>query len=235
MRANLLSVAGAVLLAALPADAQRDARCTTTRIPAQFRTAEMAPSKRTALSAVRDSLESDVEAAARQAGIQQPRGIVVMAIQDRATGRAEIHLHPSNVRESFVRDALAARASLLATLPPNENTLYFRLEPVTLPEADSVVVECLPRLANPEWFGRELQRIVQGESESGGTPRTAHLRLLVTYEGEVAYVDVLRGSGRPGLDRAVVQAARRLRYEPASVQGVPVDIWVEQPVALPAQ
>jgi TonB family protein len=228
MRTRILSLVGAVLLAALPADAQRDARCTTTRLPAQHSTAERAPSKWTVL----DSIETDVEAAARQAGIPEPRGIVVLAIQDRTTGRAQVHLHNANVRESFVHDALARRTSLLASLPRDENTLYFRLEPMPLPDVDSVAVECFPRLRNPDRFGRAMYRIAR--DEGGGRPIVANLRLLVTHEGEVAYVEVLRRSGRPAVDRALVEAAQRLRFEPATVEGVPVDIWVEQPLSVPA-
>ncbi|HLM66879.1 MAG TPA: TonB family protein, partial [Longimicrobium sp.] len=214
--------------------AQQGARCETTRRPAQLTAAETAAGERAALRrAVADSVESDVKAAALRAGIQAPAGLVLLEIQDRATGRAQIHLYESNVRESFVRDALARHAALLATLSPAENTLHFRLEAVPMPSGDAVVVECQPRLTNPDRLSRDLQRFVQ--EEGGGIPGNTRLRMLVTREGEVVYAEVLPRSSRPALDRMLTRTARGLRFRPATLQGVPIDVWVEQPVAVHVQ
>jgi TonB family protein len=220
----------AVLLAAAPAHAQQGGpRCRTTANPAGTATPWATNEGRGMRRAVLDSVEADIEAAARQSGIQQPAGMVVIVMPDDAAGRAEIHLHESNVRESFVRDALARRAPLLASLRPDGNTLYFWLEPVPFPAADSVVVECRPQMANPEWFYRELRQAIQ--EEGSGMTGVVHLKMLVARDGRVAYASVRR-SGRPALDRALVRVTRGLRFEPATVQGIPVDLWVEAPVPL---
>ncbi|HYW12468.1 MAG TPA: TonB family protein [Longimicrobium sp.] len=221
----------AVLLSAAPADAQQGGpRCRTTANPAGTGVTPGATNEgRGMRRAVLDSVEADIEAAARQAGIQQPAGMVVIVMPDHAAGRAEIHLHESNVRESFVRDALARRAPLLASLPPDGSTLHFWLEPVPFPAADSVVVECRPQMTNLNWFAQELRQAVQEEaSDMSGT---ADLKMLVARDGRVAYAYVQR-SGRPALDQALVRVTRRLRFQPATVQGVPVDVWVAVPVPL---
>ena len=221
----------AVLLSAAPAHAQQGGpRCRTTANPAGTGVIPGAANEgREMRRAVLDSLETDIEAAAREAGIQQPAGMVVIVMPDDAAGRAEIHLHESNVRESLVRDAVARRAALLASLPADESTVYFRLEPVPFPAADSVVVECRPQMSNPEWFYRELREAIQ--EEGSGMTGVAHLKMLVTRDGRVAYAEVRR-SGRPALDRALVRVTRGVRFEPATVQGIPVDLWVEAPVPL---
>ncbi len=224
-------VLSAAVLAAAPADAQRGGdRCRTTARPAGTGALAGAIDEWVGMRrAVLDSVKADVQTAARQSGIQQPAGMVVMVIQDRTTGRAEIHLHESNVRESLVRDALARRAPLLASLPADAGTLYFWLEPVPFPAADSVVVECIPQMTNMNWFVQEMRQAVQEEaSDMSGT---ADLKMLVARDGRVAYAYVQR-SGRPALDEALVRVTRRLRFQPATVQGVPVDIWVAVPVPL---
>ncbi|HST60527.1 MAG TPA: energy transducer TonB [Longimicrobium sp.] len=224
-------ILSAAILSATPADAQRaDGRCSTTARPAETGATPVAMSEwRGVREAVVDSIDADVEAAARQAGIQQPAGMVVMVIQDRATGRAEIRLHGANVPERLVRDALARRAPLLASLPADDNLLYFRLDPVLVPGGIASVVECTPQITNREWFYQELRQVIQ--EEGSGMTGTAHLKMLVTREGRVAYANVPR-SGRPALDQALVRVTRGLRFEPATVEGVPVDVWVEAPIPL---
>jgi TonB family protein len=58
------------------------------------------------------------------------------------------------------------------------------------------------------------------------------VRMLVTRDGEVAYADLTRRSGRAGMDEEVLQAAQRLRFRPARVDEHPVEVWVEQPIVL---
>jgi hypothetical protein len=56
------------------------------------------------------------------------------------------------------------------------------------------------------------------------------MRLLLSREGEVVFGVVTRRGPGSATERAILQAARDLRFRPATVGGVPVDVWVEQPI-----
>jgi TonB family protein len=56
------------------------------------------------------------------------------------------------------------------------------------------------------------------------------LRVHVTPRGTVDDVLVVRGNAAPDAERAAVEAARRLLFEPARRDGLPVDVWFTYPV-----
>ncbi len=56
------------------------------------------------------------------------------------------------------------------------------------------------------------------------------VRLLVSAEGRVKRVKVIRSSGYGILDRAAVQALQKWRFSPALRNGIAVSWWVEVPV-----
>jgi TonB family protein len=92
----------------------------------------------------------------------------------------------------------------------------------------------MPALEDREVFGREMSRIVRqvqaAGAATGPTRLTLHIRMLVTRDGDVAHASLSRRSSRSDVDREVLQFARRLRFHPARARGVPVDVWVEQPL-----
>jgi TonB family protein len=240
MLMRTLFLVAAALVAAAPAQAQRGgSRCSVTTRSTDRRPQNPADSTRAVLrQMVVDSVESDVGAAARQAGIAQPAGLVVMVIRGRAPERAEIHTHEANVGADIVRAALARRAPLLAALPEHETTLHFRLDPLPTPPGDTLrVEECVPRVANVDRFRREIQDIERREPPVPGVmPRTTvHVRMLVSRDGEVAFATVTRRSGNPAVERRVLEATGALRFQPATVNGTPMDVWVELPVQLELQ
>jgi TonB family protein len=238
MRTRVLLLTAAALLAALPADAQRNRTppCRTLARNAPLSARERADSAANVLRRViADSLRADVAAAARQAGIGQPAGLVVVVIPDR--GGPEVHRHESNVEEETIRQALARRATLTGSLPRGDNTLYFRLDPLLdAASAGSMTVEeCQPQVLNVDRFTREVLAIGRREQPGPGvlmSPTNVLLRMLVSREGEVAYVTLERRSGRPAVNRMIMDAARTLRFEPATLNGTPRDVWVEQPIEL---
>jgi TonB family protein len=111
--------------------------------------------------------------------------------------------------------------------------LSVRLDPATPP--DSLAVECQPRLADTRQFTAEVTRIAERATPlpPGSNPRVSvRVRMLVTREGEVAYAALSRRGNLGSLDNHILDAARRLRFLPASVGGTPVDVWVEQPIQM---
>lgn len=61
------------------------------------------------------------------------------------------------------------------------------------------------------------------EARKAGVSGTVLLRIVVDREGSVREVEVVRGIGH-GLDEAAVEAARKLRFEPATQDGTPVSV-----------
>lgn len=108
--------------------------------------------------------------------------------------------------------------------------MNFRLDALDYP--DEPVVECRPALLDPDRFARDLQIVGRVAASYAGTRSQLRVdvRMLVTREGEVAYAEVSRSSSMSALDREVLALAEGLRFHPAAVDDVPVDVWVEQPV-----
>jgi TonB family protein len=181
-------------------------------------------------SAVRDSLLTDLRDAARAAGVAEPEGIVFAELRDRRTGEARTWSFRSNVDAAVVRAVFARRAPLLARLPRGEDLIHLRLDEVEPP--DTVTMECMPSLLNVQEFQQDLRRIsARRTATPGGPARVAlNIKMLVTRDGEVAYAELGRRSSDGDVDRAVLEAARRLRFRPAMIENVPVDVWVEQAV-----
>jgi TonB family protein len=59
---------------------------------------------------------------------------------------------------------------------------------------------------------------------------TVDLRILVTSTGEVGALEVRNSSGFERLDQAAVEAVKTWRFNPATVDGKPVDAWYLIPV-----
>lgn len=186
--------------------------------------------RRALQKAIADSLRTEIVAAARGAGVAEPAGLVVIQIRDRRRGRAQATALRANVADPVVEAAVAARAALLARWPEREPWLHVRLDGPFPPE--DAQVECMPAIENSEWFRRELGRVLSADRpprrQMAGSQ--AVLRMLVSRDGDVVFATLSRTSPRPGVNDGVLNVARGLRFRPMSVGGVPVDIWVEQPV-----
>ncbi|MBW3570935.1 MAG: energy transducer TonB [Gemmatimonadetes bacterium] len=180
--------------------------------------------------AIQDSLRTEIIAAARQAGVAEPAGLIAMQILDRRRGRVQPTVLGATVPESAVQAVVSARAALLARWPGRSDWLHVRLDGPFPP--DDARVECVPAVENSAWFARELGRVVRADRPPAGqmSGARATLRMLVSREGDVVFATLSRTAPRPGVNQGVLNAARGLRFRPATVGGVPVDVWVEQPV-----
>lgn len=235
IRIVVLSAVVLTAVSAAPAAAQSDSRCTAaaTQNP-------RSPSQRSADSArmaprfhVIRVLRTGMRDAARQAGVEQPEGLVVVEVNARRPERSVVHTHHANVQEDLVRGVVAEHTGLFPTLPARTGVLHFRLDSLTL--ADGVLdraIECEPRLADPGQVGAAMEAIVARERPlpAGSDPRAnVAVRMLVTREGGVAYAELARSSSSPTLNTAILNTMRTLRFLPASIGDRPVDAWVECP------
>lgn len=237
MRHRALLLTACALVAATPLDGQ-SSRCQTTRRSEAYARASRqsaADSVRDAQRArMQDTLTARILAAAREAGIADPAGLVVL---ERGRGGIEITAHGSTVPDLLLRGVVEREAALLAPLQGRDRVVHLRLDPLGRTDlADSAaVVECRPDLAELPALRRDLAILASREDPlpTGSNPRVViHVRMLVSREGSVAYAELSRRGYRPSLNTGVLRLAREQRFVPATVAGVPVDVWVELPFHL---
>ena len=218
-----------VLAGGLPAQAQ-GSRCAT---PAEGRRPSVQDSAASAaMKAVADSLHAAIHAAAAEEGIASPAGLVVVELTD-ARGVAGARVVRGNVPDGLAGRVVAGLDDLLSEVPPRHDLLHVRLDRPELPEGR--VVQCRPLLRNPRGFQQTLTRIARAALPPETTrPSPMTLKMLVDRDGEVVHAALSRHGYSARVDRDVVEAAHRLRFLPATVGGVAVDVWVEQPIVLSA-
>jgi len=237
MKACVLLAAAAAVLSAAPAAAQN---CRTVRYdpeaPARTSRRHAEDSTRLALrDEVRDTLAARFRAAALEAGVAEPAGLVVVEIRDRRRGTAEVTPHASNVSYAVLRGVVDAHAELIARWPERDGVFNLRLDRPYRPAPTEVAreaVECQPSIVDLNRLRRDLDVLSrrQGPLAPGQDPRVElRVRMLVSRNGDVAYARLAGRGVRPALNEAVLELARQIRFNPASVNGVPVDVWVELP------
>lgn len=67
-------------------------------------------------------------------------------------------------------------------------------------------------------------------SQRLGEQGTVVLRVLVKADGHAGTVEVKSSSGYPRLDQSAVDAVKTWRFNPATVDGKPVDEWYQVPI-----
>ena len=87
---------------------------------------------------------------------------------------------------------------------------------------------CRPELANPDSLTSMMHAVLERHPEHGrhqtAVARRATVRMVVTREGRVAYVEVERPTGDAFIDQNVEAIAYRLRFRPATLDGTPFDV-----------
>ena len=78
-----------------------------------------------------------------------------------------------------------------------------------------------------------FELLVPGLVRKGRVTGPAILRVHVTAEGTVARTALLASCGNPDLDEASIHAMRRMRFEPHTYGGVPIEVTLLAPVHVP--
>ncbi|HEX6307696.1 MAG TPA: energy transducer TonB [Longimicrobiales bacterium] len=92
-----------------------------------------------------------------------------------------------------------------------------------------------PELRNRGEVGRKLVASYPQDLRSAGVGGTASVHLRVNEEGRVTFRLIHTGSGQCGLDRAALEVAQVMRFEPALSRGRKVAAWVEIPIVFSTQ
>lgn len=174
----------------------------------------------------REEMRDSLLAVARRSGTADPRGLLFVTVDSTRRGRA-LFLD-TNLPAPAVQQATRQMEAYLDALQPGRD--YQMLVRVGGEEAVMAAGKqhCPPRLLNradvQNALGDRLSQRPRGTEPESRTLKPILLRLVVNQEGGVSYVDVDQPSGDPYVDALIPEFARQLRFAPATLDGVPLDI-----------
>lgn len=90
--------------------------------------------------------------------------------------------------------------------------------------------DTVPRLSNRSEASQLIARFYPERLRESGVSGVVRVLVHVDPAGRVEDVRIQGPSGRRALDRAALEVARRLRFDPATRGGRPTDAWIVQPI-----
>jgi hypothetical protein len=216
-----LAVAAAAQASRLPAQAPE---------PSPLVCGEARENSLAAVMAREDGALNEVRAAARVAGLDSVHGLlyVVPGLGVRVIGGNL----PQPVVDSL-SSGLLERAAARRTQTNPYAALLLRLDPLPLPACGPRPRrETLPRVLNDGEMPSVFRDLTIAGRRAFPDRGPAMLRMVLTREAEVASAQLVSERSTVQLEEGVLEIARRLRYRPAALDGVPVDVVLWVPVRL---
>jgi hypothetical protein len=157
-----------------------------------------------------------------------------------APGEVVVSVMTGARSQAHVMDSVAAGAAgitvqerVLASLKPGIRNAIpaFRVR-VVLAQPAAVYLEpsvlCEPKATTPARQASFTYLTPAGAGPPQGRPRSVSPRIKIGSNGEVLQVDLGAGTGLPDGDRALRQALEGQRYQPALLDGRPVQVWLRE-------
>lgn len=185
--------------------------------------------------AVRSAVLDDVRASARAAGLDAPRGIVLL-VSDERRRQVEAYALDGDLPDSLAAEVGRRALPHLATYPGRGRVaMHLRLDSVATPPAvpGSRRVTCTPHLSNRLLIQQRMQAFASSVSHvvtTATSGRAASIGALLSRDGVVLHSEVMESSGDVRMDRFAADLAREMRFLPASMDGVTMDVWVVLPI-----
>lgn len=178
--------------------------------------------------AERMALRDSLVAVGERHGVAGPRGLLFVAVD--STRRGRVLFLDTNLEGDAVQEATARVAAYLQPLEAGRNfQMLVRIDggyPAPAPGKR----HCPPALANGDEIDQMMRTVLEhypdGDGAADGQSRSALLRVVVSREGAISFVDVDRWTGDEFLDRYVEDIARHLRFHPARMDGEPFDVRI---------
>lgn len=173
----------------------------------------------------RNALRDQIQAALRAHG--QPVGGLLLVDVD-STRRGKVLFMEATLPDSTRQAAMSRVATYLETL--HAGRAYQALIRIDggYPAMTPGRRHCRPELANADTLSSMMQAVLERHPEAGtreqAVVKRATVRMVVTREGRVAYVEVDRPTGDAFIDQTLEAIAMRLRFRPATLDGEPFDV-----------
>jgi TonB family protein len=157
----------------------------------------------------------------------QPVGGLLLVDVDGAR-QGKVMFIDAPLADSTRRAATALVAAHLETLPAGRPYQALVRIDADYPAMTPGRVHCRPELANADSLSAMIQAVLARHPEAGThaqlVQKRAAVRMVVTREGRVAYVEVDQPTGDAFIDQNVEAIAMRLRFNPATLDGDPFDV-----------
>lgn len=215
--ACLLAVAAALAPAARAQTAAPPPRCAVIPDTVPGPT----PQQITERNALRDQLQELLRAHGQTVG-----GLLLVDVD--STRRGKVMFMEADFPDSTRQAALSLVAAYLETLAAGRAYQALVRVDGEYPAMTPGRRHCRPELANPDGLSGMMQAVLERHPEAGRhqqpVPKRATVRMVVTREGRVAYVEVERPTGDAFIDQNIEAIAMRLRFSPATLDGQPFDV-----------
>ncbi|HYW07453.1 MAG TPA: TonB family protein [Longimicrobium sp.] len=176
--------------------------------------------------AERGELRAKLNTVARAHGVAQPTGLLFVDVD--STRRGKVIFVDTNLPDSAVQAGTRAVAQYLTTLAPGRSYQALIRVDGEYPAMAPGKEQCIAMLINDDERAQMMRNVMDNHPESGKMPepvtRRAVMRMVVDRDGKVAYVDLEQPTGDAFLDPLVPEIAKRLRFHPARLNGVPYDV-----------
>lgn len=136
-------------------------------------------------------------------------------------------------------DQPAPAVDTVSVAPPPAPVVVAVTPPAPVAAAEPVAAPAAPAPVTPPDFSADYLKNPAPryplEARRAREQGTVRLKVLVTPDGRVGEIRVLRSSGHDRLDEAALKAVRGWRFAPARQAGTPVAAWVIVPVPFQLQ
>lgn len=180
-----------------------------------------------------DEMRRELRAILRGHG-QPEQGLLMVDVDP--TRRGRLLFMEADIPDTTRAAVLAHVAEYLQGLPGGGRYQALVRMDATYPAVVPGVRQCRPEVVSWTEFSDAVGE-VQLAHPAAGRHRGAPLRqqavvlLVVTRDGHVAYAEVVATSGDEYLDTSAVEVAKLLRFDPASLDEVPIDVRIRFPLA----
>ncbi|HEX5869829.1 MAG TPA: energy transducer TonB [Longimicrobium sp.] len=175
--------------------------------------------------AERNTLRDQIQATLHAHG--QPAAGLLMVDVD-STRRGKLLFMEANLPDSTRQAVNAMVATYLETLHAGRAYQALLRIDGEYPAMTPGRQHCRPELANPDSLSAMMHAVLERHPEARrrteAIAKRATVRMVVTREGRVAYVEVVTPTGDEFLDMNVEAIAMRLRFRPATLDGEPFDV-----------
>jgi len=155
--------------------------------------------------------------------------------ETRAEPRAEPQPEPAPKPRKFTVSMEATVASGGVAVPASSGGTWAAGTPDGDPDGEKVLpggqapvqaseTSVLPRLVSQPG-AEEMRAAYPARARADGIEGNVSLKILVTADGRIGRVRIVRGAGH-GFDQVAVDLVRRFGFRPGEKNGKPVDVWI---------